>query len=143
MCPSQTIQIITFVALSPPTVLCLHFNCQARSTLVFFVLSDLHSLSFVAFLRRVRSAVQHQNVFFSILQHSEEPETFLPVLLGGGGRGSHRLGRVLLVGCGGLGGAGLWQALRRVAHLPRAYHLPFLQTKVMLYTRKRGRQKML
>lgn len=36
MCPSQTIQIITFVALSPPTVLCLHFNSQARSTLVFF-----------------------------------------------------------------------------------------------------------
>lgn len=90
---------------------------------------------FFFFLRRVRSALQYQNVFCSGLRCSEEPEAFLPVLLGGG-RGSHHLGGVLLVGCGGLGSGGLWHALGRVAHLPCAYHLAFLQTEVMLYTTK-------
>lgn len=64
---------------------------------------------------------------------SEEPEALLPVLLGSG-RGSHWLWGVLLVRCRGLGCGCLWRAFWRVTHLPRAYNLPFLQAKVMLYT---------
>lgn len=77
--------------------------------------------------------------FASPSLHSKEPEAFLPVLLGGGRR-SHRLRGVLLVGCGGLGSGGLWWALRRV-YLPCAYHLPFLQTKVMLYAKEKKKKK--
>lgn len=44
------------------------------------------------------------------------------------------------MGCGGLGGGGRGHPLGRVAYLPCADHLSFLQTKVVLYTRERGRQ---
>lgn len=71
---------------------------------------------------------------------SEEPETLLSVLLGGGRR-SHRLGRVLLVRGRRPGGDGLWHALGGVAHLPRAHHLPFLQPEVMLHTGKTEKQR--
>lgn len=139
--PTAAAKIITFVTPSPPTVLCLHFNSPVHSALVFFNQISIISCFFLSlFLRRVRNALQYQNVFCSGLQRSEEPEAFLPVLLGGG-RGSHRLGGVLLVRCGGQGSGGLWHALGRVAHLPCAYHLAFLQTEVMLYTTKGKRER--
>lgn len=70
----------------------------------------------------------------------EEPEAFLPVLLGGCG-GTHRLRGVLLAGRGGLGDDGLGQTLRGVAYLPCADDLSLLQAKVVLHTGERGRRE--
>lgn len=48
----------------------------------------------------------------------------------------HRLGGVLLDGGGGLRGGGLRHSLGGVAHLPRAYHLTFLEAEVVLHAGK-------